>query len=82
MQRLSHLITATDSALRNQSLDAICQGLSIEDLLKETADLDLFRRRSENLYEKVRALFFFTPFIASICRRVWLLKIPKTKARA
>ncbi len=58
MALLSRLITATDSALRNQSLDALCAPLALKDLLAEANDLDAFRRRSENLYERVRALFF------------------------
>ena len=56
--RLTGIITAADPAVRNQSLDAVCRGASLEQLLAEGADLDAFRRRSENLYERVRALFF------------------------
>lgn len=58
MQRLIRIITATDPHLRDQSLDSACLGLSLADLLAECAALDAFRRRSENLYERVRALFF------------------------
>src|SRR5712691_13508548 len=58
MVDLIRLITATDPALRNQSLDAACAELSLQDLLQQCAELDAFRRRSENLYERVRALFF------------------------
>jgi hypothetical protein len=43
---------------RNQSLDALCAGLSLDELLRECAELDRFRRSSDNLYERVRALFF------------------------
>ncbi len=56
--RLTEIITASDPAVRNQSLDAICQGVSLVQLLAEGTALDEFRRRSENLYERVRALFF------------------------
>ncbi len=58
MQRLTRIITAPDPELRNQSLDSACSRLSSTELLEECADLDAFRRRSENLYERVRALFF------------------------
>jgi hypothetical protein len=58
MTRLTRIITATDSALRDQSLDSVCASLSVDELLVECAALDDFRRRSENLYERVRALFF------------------------
>jgi hypothetical protein len=56
--RLVSLITATDPAVRNQSLDALAQPASLAELLAECRELDAFRRRSENLYERVRALFF------------------------
>src|SRR5688572_27717788 len=56
--RLTGIITAPDPSARNQSLDAICRGLSLDALLAECAALDDFRRTSSNLYERVRALFF------------------------
>jgi hypothetical protein len=58
MPDLIRIITATDPGLRNQSLERACAGLSADELLRECARLDEFRRRSENLYERVRALFF------------------------
>ncbi|HWH68347.1 MAG TPA: hypothetical protein VNT26_03140, partial [Candidatus Sulfotelmatobacter sp.] len=58
MSDLTRIITATDPALRNQSLEGACAGLSVDELLQQCAVLDGFRRRSENLYERVRALFF------------------------
>lgn len=58
MSRLTEIITARDPAVRNQSLDVICRGASLNDLLAECAALDNFRRESGNLYERVRALFF------------------------
>jgi hypothetical protein len=58
MPELLSIVSAADPALRNQSLDEICSGLPLEQLLRECRALDAFRRRSENLYEKVRALFF------------------------
>jgi hypothetical protein len=56
--RLAAIITAEDDATRNQSLDEICRAASFDELLAECAALDSFRRESENLYERVRALFF------------------------
>ena len=56
--RLVQIITAPDASIRNQSLDAVCRGASLGELLAEANDLEAFRRNSENLYERVRALFF------------------------
>src|SRR5438874_3297481 len=56
--RLIGIITATDAEARNQSLDTLCASLSLGELLGECAELEQFRRQSENLYERVRALFF------------------------
>jgi REP element-mobilizing transposase RayT len=58
MSRLTEIITASDPVVRNQSLDAVCRGASLEKLLTECSALDSFRRDSGNLYERVRALFF------------------------
>ena len=56
--RLLSIITAADPAVRNRSLDEACAGLSLAELLAETAELESFRRAADNLYERVRALFF------------------------
>ena len=58
MSRLVSIITAGDPAVRNQALDAFCRTAPLEELLAEAAALEEFRRRSDNLYERVRALFF------------------------
>ncbi len=58
MPDLLQVITSNDPAVRDQSLDACCTGLSAEQLLTECGRLDAFRRSSDNLYERVRALFF------------------------
>lgn len=55
---LINIITATDPSLRNQPLDAFCHSATLQDLLQECAALDEFRRHRDNLYERVRALFF------------------------
>jgi hypothetical protein len=56
--KLVQLITSPDPAVRNQSLDAVCRAASVTELLAECAELEAFRHRSENLYERVRALLF------------------------
>ena len=58
MPSLVGLITSGDPAVRNQSVASVCRGASAEELLAATAELDEFRRRADNLYERVRALFF------------------------
>ncbi|HME32673.1 MAG TPA: UTP--glucose-1-phosphate uridylyltransferase [Terriglobales bacterium] len=57
MSRFTGVITSQDDQ-RDLSLDALCQGLSLEALLAESRALDNFRRRCDNLYERVRAVFF------------------------
>ncbi|MEM0895809.1 MAG: UTP--glucose-1-phosphate uridylyltransferase [Verrucomicrobiota bacterium] len=52
------LIVADDPETRNTPLGKICRELSEHELRKECAALDAFWRASENLYERVRALFF------------------------
>ena len=58
MSQLTGIVTAADPALRNRSLDAYCRAATLADLQSESAALDRFRRSSDNLYERVRALFF------------------------
>src|SRR5437879_10844040 len=58
MAEMTGLITTAVPAVRNQSLDEVCAGISISELLRQCEALDEFRQRSENLYERVRALFF------------------------
>src|SRR5260370_41560848 len=58
MVTLVKTIISPDPAVRNQALDAVAAKLSMGELLGECAELDAFRRRSESLYERVRALFF------------------------
>ncbi|MBN1877343.1 MAG: UTP--glucose-1-phosphate uridylyltransferase, partial [Anaerolineae bacterium] len=57
-EQLVSIITATDPDVRNHSLDAFCRTATLEELLAECASLEAFRRASDNLYERVRALFF------------------------
>ena len=58
MSHLIDIITASDPAIRNQSLDAFCRPATLADLQAECAALETFRRNCDNLYERVRALFF------------------------
>ena len=58
MSELLSIITSAETGRRNRSLDAFAHAASTETLLAECAALDQFRRQSDNLYERVRALFF------------------------
>ncbi|MGA2175935.1 MAG: UTP--glucose-1-phosphate uridylyltransferase [Verrucomicrobiota bacterium] len=55
---LLDIITSADARIRNQPLDAFCARAPADELLAACAELEGFRRRSDNLYERVRALFF------------------------
>jgi len=55
---LVSIITSTEPAARNLSLEAACAELPLEGLLRQCSALEEFRRQSDNLYERVRALFF------------------------
>jgi hypothetical protein len=56
--RLVEIVTATTPETRDRSVDSVCRGASLADLLAECESLEEFRRASGNLYERVRALFF------------------------
>jgi hypothetical protein len=58
MLSLTSIITSDDPQVRNQSLDAHCREASLDALLNACRELDAFRRHRDNLYERVRALFF------------------------
>ncbi len=58
MSHLTDIITSADPNVRDQSLDAFAREASSNELLAECATLDAFRKTSDNLYERVRALFF------------------------
>ena len=55
---LIDLICSWSPEIRDAALDGWCRGKSAEQLLMACGELDSFRRRHENLYERVRALFF------------------------
>ena len=57
---LVQIITSQDETVRNRSLEGFCRGATAEELLKACEELDRFRRDSDNLYQRVRALFFLS----------------------
>ena len=58
MTELIASIVSSDPAVRHRPLDSFCRTASLDQLLAECQALDGFRRSSDNLYERVRALFF------------------------
>ena len=58
MTKLVPIITSKNPMARNSSIDEVCRGMDTRELLRECEGLDLFRRLSDNLYHRVRALFF------------------------
>jgi hypothetical protein len=58
LSRLVDIIASDKSQIRDLSLEVECQAMSLDTLLSECVQLEKFRHQSENLYEKVRALFF------------------------
>lgn len=57
MSRFTGTITSSGEE-RDLSLDGLCDGLQLDALLAESRELESFRRSCDNLYERVRALFF------------------------
>ena len=55
--KLTAIIISTDPHIRNQPLEAMCRSMSLPELLEESRQLEAFRHGSQNLYERVRALF-------------------------
>ncbi len=55
---LIELITSPHPEVRNLPLESVTAGASTTRLLELTVELDAFRRQSDNLYQRVRALFF------------------------
>jgi hypothetical protein len=58
MSELVRIITADSEEIRNRPLDAFCRAASLDELLAECEALERFRRASDSLYQRVRALFF------------------------
>lgn len=57
---LVSIIVADDAVIRDQSIERLCEGLTVAELLAEAAALDEFRQGSDNLYHRVRALIFLS----------------------
>ena len=55
---LTQIIITSDPEKRNRSLDAFCRTASLDELLAECKALERLRYENDNLYERVRALFF------------------------
>lgn len=51
-------ITSLDDSTRHRTLESLCEGLDSKALLQAASDLDVFRRKTDNLYHRVRAHFF------------------------
>ncbi|MCR4413430.1 MAG: UTP--glucose-1-phosphate uridylyltransferase [Thermoguttaceae bacterium] len=60
IDQLIAIIASDDPDVRNRSLDGFCRQSTARKLLDACAALDRFRRTSENLYQRVRALFFLS----------------------
>src|SRR5688500_10889793 len=56
--RVIELIESANPDVRNLALDAWCADKSCRELLDAANELDAYRRREHNLYQRVRALFF------------------------
>ncbi len=54
------IILSEDDAVRNQALDTVCETCSLEQLQTHVEALESFWRSTENLYQRVRALFFLS----------------------
>ena len=76
MSRFTAVITGSGDQ-RDVSLDALCRDLTIEQLLDECGTLERFRRDCDNLYERVRALFFLYAI-----HRFHIPKLPVTASPA
>jgi UDP-N-acetylglucosamine pyrophosphorylase/galactokinase/mevalonate kinase-like predicted kinase len=58
MNHFIKTITSPESAVRNKSFQELCQGMSARELIESFKELDEFRKRAPNLYERVRASIF------------------------
>ncbi len=56
--RLVEVIQSEDGEQRDFSLDALCKDRSLDELREDCAELEQFRKHCDNLYQRVRALFF------------------------
>ena len=54
------MIGGADPAQRDLAMDRWCEGRSLDELLAAAAELEAYRKRENNLYHRVRALFFLS----------------------
>jgi hypothetical protein len=54
------IITSIDAETRNRSLESFCRSAATEQMIGEASNLEKLRHTSNNLYERVRALFFLS----------------------
>ena len=52
---LIETITSTDPSRRDRPVRELIAGATTDEILRACVELEAFRRRSENLYERVRA---------------------------
>lgn len=76
MNELIKIILSDHDAVRDRSLDSVCHGATTAELLAHAAALDQFRRDEDNLYHRVRALFF----LAAIYRYYLPHSLPVTQS--
>ncbi len=57
---LIEIITSSEADIRNRSLEAFCRSADVDQLTAACEHLDRFRRDCDNLYQRVRALFFLS----------------------
>lgn len=55
---LIDIISSSVDSVRDRALDAWCSGRSLAELQQACQELDQYRRDCDNLYQRVRALFF------------------------
>ena len=55
---LIEIITSEEDSVRNRSLDEVCEGASLQELMSHCEALESYWRQTDNLYHRVRALFF------------------------
>ncbi|MCU0721741.1 MAG: UTP--glucose-1-phosphate uridylyltransferase, partial [Pirellula sp.] len=51
-------IVSLEDSTRHRTLESLCEGLDSNELLHAASELDIFRRKTDNLYHRVRAHFF------------------------
>ena len=55
---LVEIIISKQEEIKDSSLEVVCENMTLEALISEADQLENFRLQSDNLYHKVRALFF------------------------